>query len=270
MKKLFISFSMLFSSLALIANEEYNTRFNEAIVDSIPLAKEILLDWEQNGPLDGDYYAAQFNYYANQGLAMGLCTSQELPLYVEQSMTLSDSLGNLAGYMYGGEMAMDTLLMDSAITWLNKGITLFPERLDLRIGLSTTYRMMDDGDKMYATMYETVDWVMTHPKMQYTWTSDEKLGTDDTPIESTIQDYFANCYYSGFWQHLAESFADLGLRYNPKSAIFINDKAVLLLDKDDVKGALKLMKKALKISPKDELIKDNIDYLEQQLKASKH
>lgn len=266
--KFFISTALLFSSLVLMANEEYNTRFNEVVNDSIPLAKEILLEWEQNGPIDGDYYAAQFNYYLNQGVHIGICMAKELPLYVmEQGMTLTDSLGNPAGYMYGGVMAMDTLLLDSAITWLQRGIALFPERLDLRIGLSTTYKMMDDGDKMFATMCETVEWVMKHPKVQCTWTSDDKLGVDDTPIESTIQDYFSDCYYSGFWKHLAEPFVDLGLRYAPKSAIFMNDKAVLLMEKNDVKGALKLMKKALKFNPDDELIKGNVEYIEHQLKG---
>ena len=84
-----------------------------------------------------------------------------------------------------------------------------------------------------------------------------------------MQDYFANCYYSTAHKDYAEKFADLGLRFSPKSAVFWNDKAVLKLDKDDIKGALELMEKALTFNPDDELIKGNIDHLKKMLEEEK-
>ncbi len=264
---------MLIASMALsdaCADESYNQRFNEALVDSVPLAKEILSDWEQNGPRDGDYYAAQFNYYMNQGFTFGLCMSAYLPLYVaEMGMYLTDSVGNPAGYMFTGVTSMDSLLLDTAITWLQKGIELFPERLDLRIGLSSTYRMMEDGDNMYKITKQTVEYIMAHKNIAFTWTSDERLGENDKPIESTIHDYFSDCYYSEVWRDFADKFVNLGLLFAPDSEILLNDKAVLLLDAHDAKGALRILKKAHKINPKDEYIKENMNYIKRLLKTSK-
>ena len=84
-----------------------------------------------------------------------------------------------------------------------------------------------------------------------------------------MQDYFANCYYSTAHKEYAEKFADLGLRFSPKNAMFWNDKAVLKLDKDDIQGALELMEKALSFNPDDELIKDNINHLKKMLEEKK-
>ncbi|MBQ0082430.1 MAG: hypothetical protein KBT41_04025 [bacterium] len=256
-------------SIYVSANEEYNTRFNNAVDDSLALAKKVLADWEQNGPHDGDFYAAYFNLYLNQGIEFGMCLFPSLPLYYRgDPMTMTDSLGNVVSYLYSGVMKVDTLIVDTAIRWLNEGIKLFPERLDLRFGLSTTYAMLDNGDSMYSVMRQTVEWVMANPAVQLTWTSDKELEDKDKTIESTIQDYISNCYNTVDWTHLAESFVELGLRYLPKSYILTNDKAVILMDKGDMKGALKTLKKAQRLNPEDELIKENIEFVKQEMKKN--
>ena len=158
--------------------------------------------------------------------------------------------------------------LDSAITWIKKGIEKFPQRLDLRMGYSTLYRMLDDAEKMYSIMEQTIDWVLKNPNTQLTWTSDNTIERNPV-IEDSMQDYFTNCYYSTAHKEYAEKFADLGLRFSPKNAMFWNDKAVLKLDKDDIQGALELMEKALSFNPDDELIKDNINHLKKMLEEKK-
>ena len=269
MKQLLLFVFTILTSFSVKADNDYNSRFNTALKDSFPLAKEILAEWDLKGPKDGDYYAAHFNIHQNQAFNYIMNVSKYIPLYLgENYMVMKDSLGNDAGYMYTGITLKDEIQLDSAITWIKKGIEKFPQRLDLRMGFSTLYRMLDDAGKMYSVMEQTVNWLIENPNAQLTWTSDSTIERN-LVIEDSMQDYFANCYYSTAHKDYAEKFADLGLRFSPKSAVFWNDKAVLKLDKDDIKGALELMEKALTFNPDDELIKGNIDHLKKMLEEEK-
>ena len=269
MKQLLLVVFTILTSFSVKADNDYNSRFNTALKDSFPLAKEILAEWDLKGPKDGDYYAAHFNIHQNQAFNYIMNVSKYIPLYLgENYMVMKDSLGNDAGYMYTGITLKDEIQLDSAITWIKKGIEKFPQRLDLRMGFSTLYRMLDDAGKMYSVMEQTVNWLIENPNTQLTWTSDSTIERN-LVIEDSMQDYFANCYYSTAHKDYAEKFADLGLRFSPKSAVFWNDKAVLKLDKDDIKGALELMEKALTFNPDDELIKGNIDHLKKMLEEEK-
>ena len=269
MKQLLLLVFTILTSFSVKADNDYNSRFNTALKDSFPLAKEILAEWDLKGPKDGDYYAAHFNIHQNQAFNYIMNVSKYIPLYLgENYMVMKDSLGNDAGYMYTGITLKDEIQLDSAITWIKKGIEKFPQRLDLRMGFSTLYRMLDDAGKMYSVMEQTVNWLIENPNIQLTWTSDSTIERN-LVIEDSMQDYFANCYYSTAHKDYAEKFADLGLRFSPKSAVFWNDKAVLKLDKDDIKGALELMEKALTFNPDDELIKGNIDHLKKMLEEEK-
>jgi len=269
MKQLLLLVFTILTSFSVKADNDYNSRFNTALKDSFPLAKEILAEWDLKGPKDGDYYAAHFNIHQNQAFNYIMNVSKYIPLYLgENYMVMKDSLGNDAGYMYTGITLKDEIQLDSAITWIKKGIEKFPQRLDLRMGFSTLYRMLDDAGKMYSVMEQTVNWLIENPNTTLTWTSDSTIERN-LVIEDSMQDYFANCYYSTAHKDYAEKFADLGLRFSPKSAVFWNDKAVLKLDKDDIKGALELMEKALTFNPDDELIKGNIDHLKKMLEEEK-
>lgn len=267
MKRLLISCFALMSASFAMADENYNTRFSQALSDSLPLAEEVLVEWENKGPKDGDYYAAHSNFHLRQALMNMVAMDNYVPLYSKgQTLELKDSLGNVAGYMREAISVKDQAQLDSTMMWLSKGIEKFPQRLDIRMGFAALYRMLDDAEKLYSSMEQTINWMLANPDVQITWTSDGKIDSKEALIEDSMQDYFANCYYSTSFKDYAEKFADLGLRICPKSAIFWNDKAVLLLEKDDVKGALELMEKALSCNPNDELIKANVEHLKSQLK----
>ena len=267
MKRLFFSCLVALFALNAIADEDYNARFNTALKDSFPLAKEILAEWDLKGPKDGDYYAAHFNIHNNQALKFIVAIDKYVPLYanIDELMPMRDSLGNEVGYIRQNIDLENPEELDSAITWIKKGIEKCPQRLDLRIGYSTLYRMLDDAEKMYSIMEQTVNWVLANPNTQLTWTSDQAIDKESV-ISDSMQDYFSNCYYSTAHKDHAEKFADLGLRFSPNSAVFWNDKAVLKLDKDDLQGALELMEKALTFNPDDDLIKENIKHIKNMIK----
>ncbi|MDO4991853.1 MAG: hypothetical protein Q4E26_02725 [Prevotellaceae bacterium] len=270
MKRLLISSLLMLFAFSAMADEDYNTRFTTALQDSFPLAKEILAEWDQKGPKDGDYYAAHFNIHQNQALDRIINVTKYVPLYLQegQYMVMQDSLGNEAGYMYNGITVGNKEQLDSAITWIKKGIETFPQRLDLRLGYSTLYRMLDDAENMYLKMEQTVNWILQNPDVTYTWTSDAVVDKKEI-IDNVMQDYFGNCYYSSEYKSYAEKFADLGVRFSPNNAIFWNDKAVVRLEANDLQGALELMEKALTMNPDDELIKNNIKYIKETIEEEK-
>lgn len=214
---------------------------------------------------NGNFYADNFNDHLNKGIKSVVAMNEYLPLYVgEEYQLVQDSAKTKEYYMYNGYSVVDSLEIDTAIAWLQKGIKECPQRLDLRLGLSSTYRTLDNGEMMLATMEQTINWLMSNREKAITWTSDEVVESNEMAVESALHDYFVNCQYSSSYQHLAIKFVELGIRYNPGYAIFYNDKAVILLDKGYKDGALKLMKKALELAPDDELIRSNIEYLENE------
>lgn len=266
MRKLILS--CLISLLAFTAKaDKGHMAIFQATTDSIPLAKEILAEWEQNGPRDGDFYSAKYNLHIRQAIKYELTKSRYMPLYAtERHMVFKDSLHNISHYMYAAIQVADSTQLDSALTWLKEGIERFPGRLDLRLAHSTFYRMMDNSQLMYEQMEKTVDYAMAHPDSIWTWTCDEPVKQDEYPVEENIQEYFTNCNSSSSHKAMEEKFLDLGLRLSPTNAMFWNDKAALRLEAGDIKGALEILEAALKQNPDSKFLSKNIEQLKELLK----
>lgn len=157
MKKLIVCL-LVMCSLQAFADKKYNALFSSAVkADSLDRAAEILKDWELNGPKDGDYYAAHYNLRFNKAIAVGIGQSDVRPLYAQDAMVMTDTAGNVAGYMFQKIAVTDYVMLDSAFAWLNKGIALFPQRLDLWIGLTSTFWQLDDAESLVETLNRLPD-----------------------------------------------------------------------------------------------------------------
>lgn len=258
---------MMLFAFSAMADELYNTLFTVALKDSIPSAKEVLAEWEQKGPKDGDFYSANYNLHLKQALDYRLKTSKYMPLYAaDKHVQFKDSLGNISHFMYAEIMIADSIQLDSAITWVKKGIAKFPNRLDLRMALTNTFRLLDDAGRAYIYTEEMVNWVIANRDSIWTRKSDKPVRKEDSPVEEYIQDFFNNCNNSTWHKDLAIKFADLGLRLAPDNAMFWNDKAGLYIEVGNYQGALNIMEEARKQNPENQSISTNIERLKELMK----
>lgn len=216
---------------------------------------------------NGDTYADLFNEHLNAGLQSSITMTVDLPLYAygEQVITLEDTVnGGAAGYLYNGYTIVDRAQVDSAFMWLNKGIQSFPNRLDLYLGLATAHLYCLEVDKMLNVVEMAMKQEVKN-KGKWLWTADEKVDKDEDILFSRIQEDFSRFLEAEDLDN-AEKLARIAMSYFPKRAEYVNDLGVVYVYRGNLEEALQCYKKALKLSPKDELIKDNIEYIEEKLK----
>ena len=218
----------------------------------------------------GDEYADRFNEHLNAGLKSSIAMTVALPLYAynTQVLTLQDTVtGGPAGYLYEGYFITDSAQVDSAVMTLQEGIRKFPNRLDLYFGLAATYLYIDQPDMMIYIVEKAMKQEVKN-KGKWLWTADQKVDKDEDILFSRIQEDF-NRFLEAEELDDAEKLARMAMKYFPKRAEYVNDLGVVYVYRNDLQKGLKYYKKALRLDPKDELIKDNIEYLEKALKSEK-
>lgn len=254
-----------------IVDNNFYEQFNQLYYnDSISAAKQLLDIWEKTGQREGDYYACQYKYYYNQAVKSTVTLTVELPLYAYNTnyFTLQDTInGGNAGYMYEGYIIVDSLLLDSAFHWIDKGINECPNRLDLYFGLATSYLYCDQIDEMIETL-ENVMKQERKNKGKWLWTNDEKLPKSADALYSRIQEDIPRFVDAGELDK-AEKLARIVLKYYPKRAEYWNNMGAIYYMRENFTEALYYFKKALKLNPKDEYVKGNIELLEEQITSVK-
>ena len=237
-------------------------------IDTMPLIREYLDQWAQAGIDCADRFTCEFNYHYNLSFISSITMTVRKPPYVDQAMTLSDSTGGIAGYMYQGYMLVDTLHFEHSIDWLEQALVRYPERLDIWQGeiMALLYadeleRMMTFFDRFLAySIRHTGSWLYTNDVPL-----DKAVRPEDDPVTQTVQNKMSTLLSNDFYTE-ATQLIDIALRYYPSSPVFLNDKAVIYYQQEDYEQALIWLQKASKANPKDQLIKDNIKYLKQELK----
>ena len=218
----------------------------------------------------GDEYANLFNEHLNAGLQSSITMTVDLPLYAvnTQVFTLTDTVtGGPAGYVYNGYMITDSAQVGSAVMTLHEGILKFPNRLDLYFGLATTYLYIDQPDQM-INIVEMAMKQSTKNKNMWLWTGDEQVPDSIDYMYERVQEDFARFWTADDLER-TERVAQMAVKYYPTRAEYWNNMGAVAMWKNDKKKAMKYFQKALKLNPNDELIKDNIEYLEKALKSEK-
>ena len=219
---------------------------------------------------NGDYYAAEFNEHLNKGLHSGITMSVESPLYAigEQAFTLQDTItGGPAGYMYNGYTIVDSTQVDTAVIILKEGIARCPNRLDLYLGLATCYLYCLDSENMIEVVGQALKQERKN-KGKWQWSEDEQLSDSTDLVFSRVQEDYSRFIEADQLDN-AERLVNIAVKYFPKRAGYWNDLAGIYYYREDYKTALDYFRKALKLNPNDELIKANIEYVEQLLIQNK-
>ena len=118
--------------LGTASAQSYSDAFDEAFSrDDVAAQREALKMWQQEAPNDVNLFIARYNFYANRAIS-------------------SDEAGQT--------IETNQILADSALMAIEEGITLFPDRLDLRFGKIYFFGQMQMWDAFVGEIERTLNY----------------------------------------------------------------------------------------------------------------
>ena len=242
----------------LSAQTSWYDRYSECINDSsLDYSRQVIEQWEQAEPKSADVYAAWFNYYIKKSMNEGIQLTSTPPQDGQDALELQGETGSPV-YMYAGRMYVDSLLT-IAHEKIDKGISLYPNRLDLPFGKISVLFMLEDYEGVMSAIHQVIEQSHLNGN-QWTWTLDSPVEDGEEIFKSSMQDYFTKLYNAEL-ENEAMQMTEWLLQYYPNEIMFRSDKASLLAIKGNDDQALPLFLSIHDDSPDDYIVISNIAYL---------
>lgn len=256
MKKYSILFAFLFvQSFVLAQNFQDDFKKYFDIKDTINQLKT-LKKWEKSDPKDPELYTSFFNYYALNAKKEILSLTKEQPK--GESLALTDSTNNEAGYL-GSQMYYDADFVKKAITKIDRGIALHPNRLDMRFGKIYFLGLLENWDSFTKEIIAAVKHSSTN-KNNWTWTNNTTREGGKEFFLSSLQSYQMQLYNTendDLLVNMRDIANEILVHYPENVESLSNLSITYLLTKEYDKGLASLMK-AEKIAPEDTIVLANI------------
>ena len=218
---------------------------------------EILKKWEKSNPDDPELFTSYFNYYVLKSRIEVLSLTVEEP--DGESLILKDSLDNTAGFL-GSQVYYDQAYLQKGMDKINKGIELYPNRLDMRFGKIYILGQIEDWENFTDEIVQTIQYSSVN-KNAWTWTNnnDKQEGGKDFFL-SALQDYQLQLYNTGSDDLLPNMrrIASEVLKYYPHHLESLSNLSITYLLTGDYDKAIISLQKAEKVNPKDYVILSNI------------
>lgn len=215
-----------------------------------------LIKWEKSDPKDPELFTSYFNYYVINAKKEVLSLTKSQPK--GESLVLSDSLNNQAGYL-GSQTYYDYDKIEKGMTKINQGIALHPNRLDMRFGKIYVLGMLGNWKEFTNEIITTIKHSSTNNN-DWTWTNNKKREDSKEFFLSSLQTYQMQLYNTEDDALLVNmrDIANEVLKYYPDNVESLSNLSITyLLTKEYDKG-LEVLLKAEKINPKDTIVLANI------------
>ncbi len=252
-----------------LSAQSYKEQFDKLLMagDSTGQA-ELLNNWQNSNDINPEYYVAYYNYFIHKAKTSGIEIGQN-PQGEEFLEITNPDNGENAGYMYESSY-YDSLMVVQAVDSLNKGIKLYPSRLDMRFG--KIYALGEIQD--YQTFTEEIIRVVEQSsviKSNWLWAFDKPWPDAEERMLSSIQDYQYQLYNVGDDALLVnmKRIAEVVLKYYPKHVPSLSNASISHLVKGEWDEALVYLHRAEKIDPKDYIVLGNIAHAYKSKKDNK-
>lgn len=160
------------------------------------LGQRILLEnWENRTLNDPELYVAYFIYFVKKSRSEVLVIGQDLKQNAYMVLEIENqdsSKQNRAEYMYK-QVSYDDLYTQKAIEWIDKGIELFPNRLDMRFGKIYFLGLLENYEAFTEQIIQTIDYSAINQN-QWLWSENSALEQPKERMLSSIQDYQNDLY----------------------------------------------------------------------------
>lgn len=256
MKQLWIACFAFFITSGVLA-QDFEAQFNSAFQkQDTAKQRNVLVQWEQDAPEDPELFTSYFNYYFRLAKKEVMTLSGEQP--GTAYLTLEDSTGKTAGYM-GSNTHYHAEIMSKAFMKIDKGIELYPNRLDMRFGKIHVLGEVEDWTGFTEAIVKTLHYSIQNAN-QWTWTHGEKRAGGETFFLSALQDYQLTLYNKNddaLLQNM-RTIAQQVLEYYPNHVESLSNLSVTYLLTGDYDKGIEALVKAEAINPDDGVVLSNI------------
>ena len=217
-----------------------------------------LTEWEKEYPKDPELFTSYFNYYFNISRDEILVVAAGDPPANEKYLSLTDSSGNYAGFI-GSKINYDKSNLKKGLDKITEGISLYPNRLDMRFGKIYVLGQINDWSSFTKEIVKTIEYSHINNN-QWSWTNNEKQKDGKEFFLSSLQDYQVQLYNTGNDDLLLNmrEIANTILKYYPNHIESLSNLSLTYLLTGEYDKGLEPLLKAEKINPKDYIVLSNI------------
>ncbi|MDI1318376.1 tetratricopeptide repeat protein [Flavobacterium sp.] len=255
MRIIFIVLSILFSVLSFA--QDYKSDFGKYFQEKDTIKqKETLLKWEKAKPNDAELFTSYFNFYFQKSKTEILSLSKNEP--TGDALVLLDSLNKTAGFL-GSTQSYDATAIKKAFIKIDKGISLYPNRLDMRFGKIYALGEIEDWTNFTSEISKAVAYSQIN-KNNWTWTNNTTKEAGQDFLLSSIQSYQVQLYNTER-DDLLPNMREIALailKYYPENIESLSNLSVTYFLIGEFDKGLDALFKAEKINPKDYIVLSNI------------
>jgi tetratricopeptide (TPR) repeat protein len=236
--------------------QDYNGAFSRLLIKKDTAAQwQLLQSWQQANPTDAELFVAFFNYYFH-------ASRQEMVRLSEtgndnSSLAITDSTGADVGYLTE-DFGYDSATLEKAIQYLDKGISRYATRLDLRCKKIYALGQIENYERFTNEIITAIE-MSNQLKSQWTWADNKKVDNPEKFFLGAVQDYVVQLYNAGDDQlNRMRTIAQTVLKYYPKHVESLSNLAITYGLQGDYEKALQSLLQAEKIMPRDAVVLNNI------------
>ncbi|MEP5254560.1 MAG: tetratricopeptide repeat protein [Winogradskyella arenosi] len=217
---------------------------------------DVLTKWESKNPKDAELFTSYFNYHVMKSMQEVIALTTNTPN--EEAMVLKDSLNKTTAYLES-QLYYNPQELKKGFDKIDQGITLYPNRLDMRFGKIYVLSQALDWKNFTSEIIKTIAYSATNDN-QWTWTNHEPYDGTEKEFLLDIQDYQYQLYNTGnddLFINMRE-IANEVLKYYPNHVESLSNLSVTYLLTGEYDKGIAPLLKAEKLNPKDYIVLGNI------------
>ena len=254
--------TIILAFIALTSNaQDYLSKFSGYMQNGDTIKQKELLDkWSKEEPKNAELQTAYFNYYFSKSRNEIITLNGGQPPKGEEVLILTDSTDQIAGFI-GSQIDYDESNLKKAFENIDKGIKLYPDRLDMRFGKIYALGQVRAWRSFTDEIIKTINYSAIN-KNNWTWTYNEKREGGKEMFLGSLQDYQAQLYNTMDDKLLVnmQEISKAVLVHYPNHIESLSNLSIAYLVEKNYDKALETLLKAEKINPKDFIVLNNIAY----------
>lgn len=251
------SFTAIIIFICSAANAQgFKQRFDEAFSkkDTVEQGR-VLQQWEKAAPKDAELFISWYNHYVRR--AREQMITIDINPKDSTSLRVKDSAGKEA--FLNSTITYNKAVVKRGFEYIDKGIALYPDRLDMRFGKAYMLSELKD----YTALTEELVKAVNHGykiKMKWKWSDGKPLPKPETFFFDNLQSYISTLYNTGDDNLLPaiRTISEAVLKHNPNHAVSLSNMALTYIVQRENDKALEYLLKAEKLTPKDVVVINNI------------
>ncbi|WP_152286656.1 tetratricopeptide repeat protein [Flavicella marina] len=217
---------------------------------------KVLTKWKSERPKDAELYTSYFNYHFMKSRKEILTTSTNETK--GEGLVLKDSLNQTAGFLRS-EIHYNQTELEKGLNIIDKGIELYPNRLDMRFGKIYALGEISNWKSFTSEIIKTIKYSIVNNNT-WTWTNNEKKEITKEEFLLDIQTYQLQIYNTEDDNLLIymREIANEILNHYPNHIESLSNISITYILTGEFDKAISTLLRAERINPKDFIVLTNI------------